>query len=617
VDEHFSRKTHEVKLEDGITINVMVDTLNADDLKCCYISIDLPVTETLELVFEGFEQILQCHGRLIADEKRELLYWIPKEPVLRDYDDQERIERQNKAEVTVSTDTNDVMYSIKGGEAGSVEFCILTFAKNIETFANELSNFAPVETRKVIKSFWFHYERPADIWDYFINGRILSIRHLGRIKPWHSKNLVFAFYYHLEFLCAQTNKYIYRLFGDLIAYSLMVSLPDDGRWRHGSWTDLMETHTVHQITGIHVLLSYYERTKREIFLQKAKQAVDFLIDLAEELPDNGIWFMHDTLETSIDDVRLGYKNLVPSRAFGKSESNTLCINTHIATMMVLDKINQVDPTEQYKEYFDRGLITIKKVLTAKPCTLLYYCLYRLRDVIVKINLKHNNNFTKDILKKYNILLRRYILPFLNKTFPRIVIPNGYIERDISASNINTPYHFITLRDMLKLYSRVKEDWLKKILSKSIKYTTNSSIIEEIGLQNPKASSLQGIMLLYSSMIDEQYLRFLPEYIAGFQKNNIPLTMDVVSNPEIVNSLLPVTVNDSEVVVLLPANNDFFDGVIINPSQKGKTVRLESVSEKILEKFELLDDNNRRHPSMDNFSISPLGCIKIVRKNEQG
>jgi D-glucuronyl C5-epimerase-like protein len=611
-DDHFERRTVNTKLDPETTLNVIADSLKNADIKCYHISITLLEDKLLEIEFGQSDHVLSKQGRMISSHKTKKLYWIPRDPVLRKYDDYGRIEVQKRSDFESKAGAGGLCLSVSGKADSVVEFCVLTFTKDIEFFTKEICESSPLETKKIMRSNWFYYEGLSDVWKYFVNGKVYNIEPLFRRKSEESQNITFALYHYLYYLHSQTQKSIYLELCDLIAYSLMLSLPQDSRFRHGSWTELMETHTVYQVSAIDVLLSFFERTRREVFLQKAKCAMDYLVSLADKLNDGSIWFMHDTLEDNLEDASLYYGKLVSSKAFGKSEANTLCFNSHIWALMALYRLNQLAPSAEYQQLFESGMAALKRVLQAKPCSVLYYAIYKLWDVIVSLDLKYENRLTKKALKIYTILLRRHILPKLKKLFPRFVMPNGFLERDLTYSVLSVNYHFVNLRDLLMLYEQTREKWIKEIVVKSVDYTCQCDIVKYFGLKNPKSLKIFDILLSYSSLIDPHALSSLRDYISIFGENHFSLTMDVLSNPFIADICLRLNVSDDDIAVLIPSYNELITAVLINLTLEDKEVCLNTDINS--EEFEFVDSDGGRSDFKNQITVPGSGYIKIVRKS---
>jgi len=610
-DEHFRRRTLHTKLDPAIGADIITDSLDADGVRCCHISLDFAQDRSLDFVIHGRLHPSNSQGRLITHRPGSTFLWIPKDPVSRLYDNNGRIETATQATFQANSNTDGIRLSLTGSPGRKVEFSVLIFTKNIESFTKEILDHDPIELRKVTRSDWFYYEGAKSVWDYFINGTFFSSRHKVHKRAWPGQNIPYVLYHYLDFLSRQTEKQIYRLLCDLIAYSVMLSLPDDGRWRHGIWTDIAETHAAHQAAGIHLLLSHYQRTAAKIFLKKAALAADYLISIADDLAEDQTWFLHDTLETNPADAALFY-NLFPSTAFGKTTSNTLCINTHIATLTALHRLNQLSPAEKYSTYFEKGVSALKKILQANPCSFLFWSIYRLRDLLMRLCTKTENKLAKKLLKAWTLTLIRHLLPFLKKRFPRLLMPNGFIERDLSHSALSGFYHFRNLEDILILYNLTRADWLLEIVTKSVKYTVDSRLADYVLSREPKAILFLDILLLYSDIVDEQYLPLLPQYLARFQKSNSAVPVNILSDPFITNTSLPLYVDNENVIISAPAAGKNLKAVLINPTDKDRKVMLKSLDE--ADDMEINDSRNRKFSTSLEIVVPKMDFVKVVSKN---
>jgi len=609
-DEHFKRQTLHTKLDPEIDADIIIDSLDSLKVASCHISLDCAQGRSLDFIINDAQHTSHACGRLIIHSPSSSLLWVPKDPVSRLYDNNGRIETATETPFEADSDPGPVRLSVTPSPGRRLEFSVVIFTTGIEAFSKEILDRDPIELRKVVRSDWFYYESAKDIWDYFINGEFLSTRHKVHKKAWPGQNIPYVLYHYLEFLHNRTKKQIYRLLCDLIAYAVMLSLPDNGRWRHGTWTDIAETHTVHQIAGIHILLSYYQRTARDAFLLKAKNAMDFLISIADNLSDDKIWFLHDTLETNPDDAALFY-NLFASTAFGKSTSNTLCINSHIATLTALHRLNQLEPSDKYSTYFEKGLSALKKVLQANPCDWLYSCAYRPRDLLVRLCTKTENKLLKKLNKVWTLILIRHLLPFLKKRFPRLLMPNGFIERDLSHSTLSDFYHFRNLEDILILYNLTRADWLLCIVTKSLRYSVDSRLAACVIDRDPKAILFLDTLVLYSAIADPSYLPLLPQYLADFQKSNSATPVNILSDPFITDPSAPLYVDNENIVVLVPASGQNFKAILVNPTDKDQKVMVKLASP---DKMEISDSGNRKFSPSLEIVVSKKDFVKVVSKN---
>lgn len=611
-DGYFSRQTVNLNPDPAVSASVITDSIDDEGIKCCHISIDFTKDKSVDFVFEEAQELSSSQGRLTACGEGQNLLWIPKDPVSRLYDNNGRIQNAAGLPFEVKSQPDGFMLSVTGKAGYRVEFGVVIFTKNVETFKEQLLSYRPVELRSVARSNWFYYEGIKDVWDYFVKGTLLRTRHQIYEKGWESQNIALALYYYLDFLHNRTAKQVYALLCDFVAYSVMLSLPADNRWRHGIWTDIAETHTVHQVAGIHLFLSYYERTGRDVFLRKAKGAMDLLISIADELSEDKVWFLHDTLETNMTDSKL-YYNVFPSEAFGKSVPNTLTLNSHIWTLTALYKLKQLNIDQRYGQYFEKGLDALKAVLGARPCNFLFGAVYRLRDTFLKLRMKTQNRFVAKADKIYSLAITRYLLPLLKKTFPRVVMPNGFIERDLSGTVLSNFYHLLNIEDILILYNQTKFDWFLEIAAKSVKYSVDSSLAGYVMTHNPKAMVFLDILLLYSGVADDQYLPLLPRFLAHFQKLNASIPTNILSNPLIADPSSPLRADNENVLVLTPAGGNNLRAVIVNATDEDQQVTLTSILEDETDKLQIVDSTGSTFVLGQGLTVPKSGFLKVTRK----
>ncbi|MFC1783204.1 D-glucuronyl C5-epimerase family protein [Planctomycetota bacterium] len=614
-DDCFRRESIRLKLDSVIDAHIIVDSLSEFSVKCGHVSLHFSKAGSVEFVFENAQIAAHSQGHLITDGKKEWLFWIPKEPASRFYDDKGRIEKEQESAFQVTPEPGGFRLGVTVKDKSRVEFSVVLFLQNTESFIREIINLNSTELRKVTRGLWFCYQGPGDVWDYFINGSFYSTRHRYRQRVWESQNIAAALYYHLDYLYNQTAKEIYRRLVDFIAYSVMLSLPEDGRWRHGINADIMETHTVHQAAGIHLFLSYYERTGREFFLEKAKGALDYLISIADNLSETEIWFLHDSLELNLTDARWYYDPFM-SQVFGKSLSNTLCLNSHILTLTVLYRLSQYDSSGRYKLYFEKGLKPLQKVLQARPAEVLYKVVYGINDILTRNVLRSKNRWLQKIQNFYNQTLKNHILPHMKQTFPRLVMPNGFIERDLTHSTLSEFYHFLNIEVILALYNQVGQDWLLPIIEKNIKYSIDSGFYLYLTERDPRAMAFLNALLLYSGTVDDQYVHLLPGFIARYRDLYAAIPANMLSYPLVADAAGPWRVDNENVLIFAPADGKIISAIIINTGEKDEKVRIKSDFKNKLEDFEVIDSADQKFPWRREFLVPRGSYLKIARKHEQ-
>ena len=234
----------------------------------------------------------------------------------------------------------------------------------------------------------------------------------------------------LGFYKRETGKTLYTILQDEVAFSVLKDLSSEGGWGHGFWSDDIETHARFHLDGIHLLISQYEKTTDSVWLQAAERAMEFVFDsLTDRFNEDQTWFLHDTIE---HDKTHHFK----STLFGKSPGNSLCINTHVQALTVLNRLMLHLPDKKnYTSAYDNGCNALRKVLEYRPAEVSYKLLAFL---IVK---NKTRKTTKSIIGKIldsigNRLLHRIYWP-IQRLFPRLVHPNGFIERDFTSLWLRT------------------------------------------------------------------------------------------------------------------------------------------------------------------------------------
>ncbi|MCK5172694.1 MAG: hypothetical protein KAR47_04840 [Planctomycetes bacterium] len=531
-DDCFSRARGGGDIMPGVGLSVLTDRIKAFDVSIHYISLRFEKSAQVRVVL-GAGPNLSVSGDEFIISGTEGLLWIPGPPVARDCDEHGGIVNERRLAFEDESSPNDRCLTLRGAGQSRIDFVAVVFAGDAGKFIDELNRPVACESQAVGKYSWFSYRRVNDIWNYFIAGNIFRIcRNREGTRVWSSQQVANTIYGHMTFLQEKTQKRLYTVLKEVIAYSVMLDLSDDGRWQHGQWTDVMENHMRYQVDGIYILLAHYEETKRDIFLEKAQLAVAFLVSVVDVLDDDSAWFLHDTLETNMEDCKKFYKTITPSSALGKSVSNTLCLNTHIWTLTVLRRFTDLCHEKHCEDMFKRGLTALKRALSLRPASVIYGPIYLLNDFLLGLSLKTENPLLQRMHRRYGRMLRRSVLGPLKKRFPRLVMPDGFVERDLSYSHLSYPYHLVNVKDMLLLYKQVREPWLLEIIEKSMRYTVRSGLAGHLALTSKRAAVFLHALCLYSETVGDRYEHLIPQYLDRFEALSLPLLPEVRSHPAV-------------------------------------------------------------------------------------
>jgi hypothetical protein len=366
-------------------------------------------------------------------------------------------------------------------------------------FFQELSSLGEVERRLYRRSAWFSASRPLDLWKYLINGSLYDPRSSRRVgKRFKCQQCALAWWNYLRFLGSETGKRAYGLLQDEVAYTVLLDLSEEGEWGHGFWSDEMETHARFHHDGLRLLISQYEKTKDPVWLQAAERGMRFVFKrLVDRLDDGSLWFLHDTLEVNS-------KHRFRSTVFGKSPGNSLCINTHVQALTVLHRLWHLVPNDaRYEEGFKRGVAALRKVLDHQPGEILYQIFGQL------FRLYYRNAAPTSIRRRRiaNAVKRRAVVMlygWLKRLFPRLVLPGGFIDRDLTLAVASDHYHNTNLKDLLILYRYERVPWLRAYIKNG--FTFSLDLVRRWGLdravlRSPYYFEFMDILHLYDRLIE--------------------------------------------------------------------------------------------------------------------
>jgi len=528
-DSFFSRIRINNDFEDNFSCDTIEDKISNSPYELLFITVSFKNDTILNIEWILEKEISTEDLSIFTDKSLPSKYIVLPFPVMsRSYDLNMRIIKEEIKEFS----TSDESIEIKCLSGENIEFPLILINPD---YIKELTDFSFTEKLEVKKGSWFHYKGFRTIWKYLINGRIYDPRNEPLGKRWECQQCGHTLYYHTSFLYKKTEKKIYEFLRNIIAWSVLLSLPEDGCWKHGHWTDTMECHTRFQADGVHLILNHYENTGISLFLKKAESAMNYLISISEKVGDDYIWFMHDTLETDKENNHLFYRRAFKTKSFNKSMTNTLCLNTHLWTMSALYRLKKSMPEEKYDVILKKAMKATKMLLKAEPGTLFYSFIYHTRDLMLKLQPEKKNMITIYIQKIFDHFLIKIILPLLKKFFPRILMPDGYIERDLSFAHLSDFYHMQNLKDLIVIYHYTNDQYLLEVIERGIHMTLKTGLMKYLAGYDPQAVMFLDV-LAGAARIKKEYFDDLSKYYKFFIKRDLPVSADMVSSPLIIGSI---------------------------------------------------------------------------------
>jgi hypothetical protein len=247
----------------------------------------------------------------------------------------------------------------------------------------------------------------------------------------------------------------------------------------------------------------------------ALRAAAAFISKQHEVLHTGTWFFHDELEHSIENMKLGPFRWVASKVFGKRESNMLVLNTQLDIIIALDRYAAITGDMQYAEMVISAQAATRSLLLSRKADLLYRLLFRFIDLtFLPTDQARKLPAWKRALKRlaWKVIIPR--LPDLKALFPRLVMPGGYIDRELSLRTWAHDYHSVNLMDLARYLRRFDDPVVRQVLLDGLAFTRGSGILQrwqELDYQRYAlgfwAEALYHVCTLFP---DAQYRQWLAE-----------------------------------------------------------------------------------------------------------
>jgi len=486
ISDLFSRKDYIDKLSlsnakryiHNLTPNeIIIDDF--DYAKCIFIRMDQ--NSNIELNFDNSQAFKKTTiGGYLVTPKDTIRHfsWIPQLPKARTINKVNQIISEQPIYFSEFVwDSHGGTFRINVPETAFFDLVIWRFPA---TFLNEIVK--SISTHEDQNYFlWGSHNsiiKPADLYRHLIHGMVYDYRYSWpQNKRCFSENEAHALYTIYSGLEKSTGKSIYRCFQLQLILSVIHRQSDDGGWYHGMWTDDAECHYRLHTSGIHMLLDEYARSKCPTVKTALEKAVNFLSKTIDQL-DCGAWFLHDSLELTEAGMNKGPFRWIANKTLGKRVSNMLVLNTHLDSTIAINRYAKLTGDSQYDELIASALHSTRTVLSLKPAEWLYKPLFwaiglTMLPTETAKRLPLPIRAIKRIASEYLIKM----LPDIKARFPRLVMPNGYIDRELSLRTWAIDYQTINLMDLCR-YARAFPGQLDdSILEKALEFTQTSGLIK--------------------------------------------------------------------------------------------------------------------------------------------
>lgn len=438
---------------------------------CCFMRLNCLASRQMILEVPGPYRIDSCPSGgwlLSTSEPEKPTYWFPLSPMLREVDSVGHIRVEvSVAIVSLQASPEGLSFGIQADPAADavIDCVVWEFTPRSSTLAAQLESLTALETQPYF--LWGthnHYGSPSDVYTHLIHGHVYEHR-FSWPKYWKicSENDAHCLSVTLTGLEKATGKSIYGMLKAQLLLSVISRQWPDGGWRHGEWTDRMESHYRQHCSAMHMLMDALVEREDPVVRSSLERGAAFLSRQIDEL-DAGMWFLHDELEHRVETMRDGPFRWIPSRALGKSETNMLVLNSHLDATVALDRFAQVTGDSRYRPLVAKAKQATRAALGMRPAEWLYRQMYKavrwtFLPTAQAVQLAWHQRAFKRLAWKYLIPM----LPHIKARLPRLAMPGGYIERELSLKIFAHEYLPINLMDLLRYRRQFQDDSVDAVI----------------------------------------------------------------------------------------------------------------------------------------------------------
>ena len=384
------------------------------------------------------------------------------------------------------------------------------------------------------------YQRPADLYLHLVHGHVYE-NHEVWPKYWRvcSELDAYALYVTLSGLLRSTAKRLYDLLRVQVVFSVIARQAEDGGWHHGEWTNDMESHYRLHAGGMHMLAAYFEETRDPIVGAALGRAASFAAARTDRL-HSGMWYLHDSLEHNTETLTNYPFRYLRSRALGKSESNLLVLNTHLDTNIAMARHRQVTGDGKHSELIASARAATRSVIALRPAEWLYRPLFWAIGLTFLPTERAKALFLP--LRAVKRMAWKYLIPLLPRIkaiYPRLVMPGGYVERELTMFAFSMRYQPVNLMDLVRTRRLFGELELDPMLAEISAFTQKCGIKErwkEFKGKEDDAIGFWAESLYHLGLAspDRRYRAWLAEAMIDLEDNGLGLPPSLLgSNAEAV------------------------------------------------------------------------------------
>ncbi|HMN75629.1 MAG TPA: hypothetical protein PKC97_06155 [Burkholderiaceae bacterium] len=524
---------------------LVMDRLGPSAVECAAVRFPVGDGQRLTLGVTGGHQLLSvaAGGWLLTPMTDGLdAYWIPRPPMLRRLDEHGHILSQRPAGFAGFGVSAAGLAAHLEHPAGHVlDVVIWRLPADEVDLLRSLQDLTSLERQRYfLWSSHTAYARPADLYLHWVHGHVYE-NHEVWPKYWRvcSELDAYALYVTLTGLLRATGKKLYELLRIQVVFAVVDRQAADGGWYHGEWTDEMESHFRLHSAAMHLLAAHFEETRDAAVGAALARAAAFAATKTDRL-ESGAWYLHDSLELSTEAMQRYPFRYVHSRALGKAKSNLLVLNTHLDTNIAMARHRDVSGDGRHAELIASACATTRAVLALRPADWLYRPLFRVIGLTF-LPTERARALPLPLRALKRVAWKHLVpwLPRIKSRLPRLVMPGGYIERDLTMRASSVRYQPVNLMDLIRTRRQFDDAAMDLLLAESFAFTHECGITarwKELKGKEDDALGFWAEALYHLALAkpDQRYRAWLAQAILDLEDNGLGLPPSLLgSNAEAV------------------------------------------------------------------------------------
>jgi len=409
-------------------------------------------------------------------------WWLPRVPMLRTFDAHGRVLSEQEAAVAAfgATDAGiEIAFDVPAEKVFNA--AVWRIEPAARAICADLQGLLNVErARSYLWSSQATIGLPAELYVHLIDGWVYE-NAWAYPRKWKFCCDLDAYEIFLRFtgLERATGKRLYGLLRRQLLLSTLARQSADGAWYHGEWTDMNECHLRFMSGALLLIENALEEWPDAALQQSLARGVAYAAARTDSTAI-GQWFLHDSVEespASMDEMHRQTGAIVkhfgawtPSHFLGKSPTNKMILNTHVDTLIAVDRYRRHSGDRTHDSLVESALAAARAAVALQPAPALYALVDRaIRLTMLPSAMAVRLPLPLRIVRKLanDHLLRN--LWRIKHRWPRFVMPGGFIDRHLGPLQFSAKYHPVNVMDLVRLWRQFPDQSQEAVVSAAVDY----------------------------------------------------------------------------------------------------------------------------------------------------